>query len=183
MIFRSRVRKEKKKRLNHEYKNQDPEYCCEASLLIPKHKKKRVADLQVTYHPNKRGQMRVEYQYMSGHELLSDGDYNKGSVKTFDSGDIDYEASDLDSIEGKLSVESDDVKTRDLWCQCFNNFRDNTYNKDNGFKTFPFHLCAYFYRRDNNKQCGDNNPTKKVTLQSMYWLMIICIIEQGKCYA
>ena len=36
-------------------------------------------------------------------------------MKTFDLGDSDYEASDSESIDGKLSVDSDDVKTRDLW--------------------------------------------------------------------
>ena len=115
----------------------------------------------MAYHPNKKGKSRAEIQHWSAHELKSNGEYNKELVKTFDSGEIDYDGSDSDSVEGKLSVESDDVKTKDLWRQYFNNFYDNSYNKEGVFKTFPFHLCVYLYHRDNRKQYGDYNPTKK----------------------
>ena len=72
-------------------------------------------------------------------------------MKIFDLEDSDYKVSDSDNIEGKLSVESDNVKTRDLWRLYYNNFRDNVYNKEGGFRAFPFHLCAYLYCRDCSK--------------------------------
>ena len=109
----------------------------------------------MAYHPNKKGKNRAEFKHRSGHKLKSNGDYNKESVKTFDSGESDFDGSDSDIVEGKLSVKSDDVKTRDLWRQCFNNFRYNSYNKEGVFKTFSFHLCAYLYHRDMSKQCGE----------------------------
>ena len=81
-------------------------------------------------------------------------------MKIFDLEDSDYKVSDFDDIEGNLRVESDNVKTRDLWRLYYNNFRDNFYSKKGGFRAFPFHLCAYLYHRDRSKQCGNYNPTK-----------------------
>ena len=56
-------------------------------------------------------------------------------MKIYDSNDSDYDGSDTDSeVERKLIIESDDVETRRLWRECYNNFRDNSYNKEGGFK-------------------------------------------------
>ena len=66
--------------------------------------------------------MQAEFENRSGHEQLATGHYNKEAVKTYDSEDSNYEASDSDDIEGKLSVESDNVKTRDLWRLYYNTY-------------------------------------------------------------
>ena len=93
----------------------------------------------MAYHPNKKGKSKAIFWGRSGHELKKNDDYNEESVKTFDSEDKDYNGSNTDSdVERILIIESDHVDTRYLWRVCYNNFRDNRYNKEGGFKFFHF---------------------------------------------
>ena len=73
-------------------------------------------DYKLVHHPDKKGKRKATCQRRSGHKLKNNGDYNKESVKMFDSGDKDYNGSYTNcDVERKLIIESDDVDTRTLW--------------------------------------------------------------------
>ena len=114
--------------------------------------------------------------------MYSNGKYNKDSVKRYDSGDSDFNGSDDDSVKHKIVIKLDCPKSRDLWRQYFNYFQENMYNKDGGFKIFPFHLLVYFHHRDNRHQYGDYNPTTKSNI-TINAIVGECLIEWARMFS
>ena len=81
---------------------------------------------KLKYHPKKDAKQKATFRHRSGHEQKKDGKYNKDCVKTYDSNDSDYEASDsYRDVRVNLNVESDDNDTRRLWRELYYNFREN----------------------------------------------------------